>query len=70
MALFFEVTRWHGEPTNREPHECASWDWFTLTDLPSDVIPYAAQALTHYSKGEIYAERSWGQSHGIPTPRA
>jgi hypothetical protein len=39
---------------------CVSWDWFALTDLPAGMIPYAAQALTHYTKGEIYTERGWG----------
>jgi 8-oxo-dGTP diphosphatase len=38
IALFFEVTRWHGEPKNREPDKCASWDWFALTDLPAEMI--------------------------------
>jgi 8-oxo-dGTP diphosphatase len=65
IALFFEVTRWEGEPDNREPDKCARWDWFTLPDLPADMIPYAAQALTHYTKGEVYAERNWDQPHQV-----
>jgi 8-oxo-dGTP diphosphatase len=59
IALFYEVTRWHGEPNNCEPDKCARWGWFTLTDLPTDMIHYAAQALTHYTKGEVYAEHNW-----------
>jgi mutator protein MutT len=59
IALFFEVTRWDGEPVNREPDKCAGWDWFALTDLPTDMIPYAAQALAHHAKGEVYADRGW-----------
>jgi mutator protein MutT len=59
IALFFEVTHWDGEPANREPDKCAGWDWFALTDLPTDMIPYAAQALAHHAKGEIYTERGW-----------
>jgi 8-oxo-dGTP diphosphatase len=34
-------------------------DWFALTDLPNDMVPYAAAALAHYTKSEIYAERGW-----------
>ncbi|MGH8909549.1 MAG: NUDIX hydrolase [Egibacteraceae bacterium] len=59
IALFFQVTRWNGEPTNREPDKCAGWDWFALTDLPIDMIPYAAEAMEHYAKGAVYAERGW-----------
>jgi ADP-ribose pyrophosphatase YjhB (NUDIX family) len=65
LALFFEATRWDGEPDNREPDKCARWDWFTLTDLPADMIPYTAQALTHYTKGEVYAERNWPSPSGL-----
>jgi hypothetical protein len=25
---------------------------------PTDMIPYAAQALTHYTKGDTYTERN------------
>ncbi|WP_307803771.1 NUDIX hydrolase [Micromonospora echinofusca] len=59
MAVFFEVTRWTGEPVNTEPDKCTGWRWFPLTDLPDPLIPYAAQALAHYSKGEPYSERGW-----------
>lgn len=59
IALFFEVTRWDGEPTNQEPDKCVGWEWFALTDLPANMIPYAAQALVNYAKGETYAERGW-----------
>jgi ADP-ribose pyrophosphatase YjhB (NUDIX family) len=61
IALFFEVIDWDGEPTNCEPDKCAGWQWFPLSSLPTDMIPYAAQALTHYAKGEVYAERGWNE---------
>ncbi|MDT4991995.1 MAG: 8-oxo-dGTP diphosphatase [Actinoplanes sp.] len=59
MAVFFEVTRWTGEPTNTEPDKCAGWQWFPITDLPDQMIPYAAQALNGYRKGETYSECGW-----------
>lgn len=59
IALFFEVTRWTGEPTNREPDKCAGWQWFDLTALPDEMIPYAAEALAQYTQGEVYSERGW-----------
>lgn len=58
-AFFFEVTDWAGEPVNTEPHKCAGWKWFPITDLPEKMIPYAQQALAHYSTGEPYSERGW-----------
>jgi 8-oxo-dGTP diphosphatase len=70
IALFFEVTHWHGEPQNREPEKCASWDWFALAGLPADMIPYAAQALAHYTNGEVYAERGWDQPRDSSNPHS
>ena len=58
-AIFFEVTRWKGQPVNTEPDKCAGWEWFPLTALPDPMIPYAAQAITHYVKSEPYSERGW-----------
>lgn len=59
VALFFEATGWQGHPTNREPHKCAGWQWFDLSDLPTEMVDYAAQALGSYLKGVVYAERGW-----------
>lgn len=62
IALFYEATHWENEPTNSEPDKCAGWDWFPRTGLPAAMIQYAAEALTHYAKGDIYAERGWDWS--------
>jgi mutator protein MutT len=58
-AFFFEAIKWTGEVTNTEPDKCAEWRWFSLNAVPDDMIPYAAEALTHYREGTIYAERGW-----------
>lgn len=58
-ALFFEVTRWTGEPVNTEPHKCAEWRWFPLSALPEPMIRYAAQAVTRYAEGQFYSEHGW-----------
>jgi 8-oxo-dGTP diphosphatase len=58
-AFFFEATRWSGEVANREPDKCAGWKWFPLDALPEQMIPYAADALSHYRKGTGYSERGW-----------
>lgn len=61
IALFFEVAQWVGEPINCEPGKCFGLEWFALSDLPTRMIPYAAEALVCYAKGEVYAERGWDQ---------
>lgn len=65
LALFFEATEWQGDITNQEPDKCAGWEWFDADDLPTDrteptdMIPYAAEALEHIAKGQMYSERGW-----------
>lgn len=59
VALFFEATAWEGQPVNREPGKCVGWRWFPLAALPAEMIAYAAEALAHYTKGAVYAERGW-----------
>jgi ADP-ribose pyrophosphatase YjhB (NUDIX family) len=59
MAVFFEVTRWQGEPANTEPDKCAGWQWFPVSALPEPLVGYATQALAGYLKGEHYGERGW-----------
>jgi len=62
IALFFDVIRWTGTPLNTEPDTCASWDWFNLDGLPDPMNGHTAEALTHYRKGELYAEHGWPRS--------
>lgn len=59
LALFFEVTDWDGEVTNQEPTKCARWNWFGLDALPDPMLPYGAEALSHYRSGSGYSERGW-----------
>lgn len=59
IAIFFEVIRWHGEPTNAEPHKCTGWRWFPIAHLPQPMVNYAAEALARYAKSEPYSELGW-----------
>jgi 8-oxo-dGTP diphosphatase len=59
LAIFYQVTRWRGEPINAEPDKCAGWQWFPLGALPEPMIDYAVQAITSYLKGEPYSELGW-----------
>jgi len=44
-GLFYETTKWSGEPTNREPAKCLELAWFTEHELPEQLIPYPAAGL-------------------------
>lgn len=59
VALFFQATTWSGEIVNREPDKCAGWTFVPPEDLPTNVVPYIAEALAHYTAGAAYSERGW-----------
>jgi hypothetical protein len=40
-------------PINREPEKCLQLEWFTVHDLPDDLIPYPAAGLRGYLAGDL-----------------
>jgi 8-oxo-dGTP diphosphatase len=38
ITYFFVTTDAEGEPENREPEKCESWDWYPLDALPGDLF--------------------------------
>lgn len=56
VDIFFECRSWKGSPVNREPEKCAALEYFPLDHLPSNTIPYIAQALKSES---FYSEQGW-----------
>ncbi|MBF6299760.1 NUDIX domain-containing protein [Nocardia amamiensis] len=59
LGLFFETSRWVGEPVNREPDNCYELRWFPLDELPDDIIEYPLEAIRGRARGERYSERGW-----------
>lgn len=55
VDLYFEVTRWQGEPVNKEPEKCSELRWADPAALPDEVIPVVRQALTCIAAGEPYS---------------
>ncbi|MET7664390.1 NUDIX domain-containing protein [Streptomyces sp. NPDC058430] len=48
LGFFFEATEWTGEVVNREPAKCLALQWFTVHELPDDVIEYPEAGLLGY----------------------
>ncbi|NGO71464.1 NUDIX hydrolase [Streptomyces boncukensis] len=48
VGFFFLATEWEGEPSNREPQKCLDLRWFSVHDLPEDIIEYPAAGLRGY----------------------
>ncbi|MGC4950923.1 NUDIX hydrolase [Streptomyces sp. DT224] len=48
IGFFFEATQWSGEPVNREPEKCLRLQWFSVHELPDDIIEYPGAGLLAY----------------------
>ena len=60
IGFFFEATRWSGEPVNREPEKCLGLEWFSVHELPDDIIEYPEKGLLAYLEGDgALTEHGW-----------
>ena len=57
---FFMTTKsYSGEITNCEPHKCDDLSWFSLDELPSNMVDYVKVAIRNYQEGNLYSEFGW-----------
>jgi len=59
IDLFFVASKWDGDIKNMELDKCDDLSWFSLKQLPKNIIPYIRTAINCYLKGEKYCEFGW-----------
>lgn len=59
LLYIAEVTSWKGEPTNMEPEKHSDLSWFDIDQLPENLFPLNAIALTDIKNGIRYGEHGW-----------
>ena len=59
VDIFLRSTVWTGEITNREPEKCGELNWFSLSNMPVNVIPEVKSAIEYSSKNIFYSEAGW-----------
>lgn len=58
-GVFFEAQHWLGDPVNREPEKCSAVRWFSLDDLPANLIAYPAAGINAYINGQAFGTLGW-----------
>lgn len=59
VDIFFDAKEWEGEPTNVEPHKHSELAWFSLEEMPDEIMGYQADVLRAIARGGRYHERGW-----------
>jgi 8-oxo-dGTP diphosphatase len=59
LALVFRINDWIGEIENKEPNKCAELGWFTLDNLPQNIIPRHHHIINMIQQGIMYSESGW-----------
>lgn len=59
ISFFCTASKWVGEIVNAEPHKCDDLSWFSLNDLPENMVPFVRRALQNYKTGRFYDKSDW-----------
>ncbi len=54
--FFLTANKYEGEIINCEPDKCEELKWFSLNNLPENIIPYISFALEKYKNNILYSE--------------
>ena len=56
IDIFLVANKWKGEIKNMEPDKCDDLKWFSMDNLPENIVSYVEHALEQISKNEFYSE--------------
>jgi 8-oxo-dGTP pyrophosphatase MutT (NUDIX family) len=56
IDIFFQTTKWQGEPQNMEPDKCSQLKWFPINQLPANTIPYIKKSIQSILQNQYYLE--------------
>ena len=56
IDFFMTTKKYTGEIKNMEPEKCDDLKYFSLSNLPDNIIPYIKEAILNFQKGKFYSE--------------
>ncbi|HBQ97985.1 MULTISPECIES: NUDIX hydrolase [unclassified Roseofilum] len=59
IDFFIMAKSWKGEPKVMEPDKCDDLSWFSLDNLPNNIIPHIKYAIECTQQGVFYSEYGW-----------
>ncbi len=58
-VFVFRADTWQGIPNNGEPDKCDDMRWFSINQLPAEMIPAHRQAIERVMQGVSYSQHGW-----------
>ena len=59
IDIYLKTDKWKGKIANNEPEKCEELKWFSLDNLPENIIPEVKLALENIRKKVFYGEIGW-----------
>ncbi len=56
VDILFTASKWEGEPKVLEADKCDDLKWFSIDDLPTNIIPSIKHAIEQYKAGLKFSE--------------
>jgi 8-oxo-dGTP pyrophosphatase MutT (NUDIX family) len=56
MSLFFETREWQGQIKIMEPEKCDDLSWYSIDNLPKNMLPLVRNTLRDVSNNIYYSE--------------
>lgn len=59
VAFFLAASRWSGDVVNAEPHRCDELSWYSIHNLPANMVLYVRRGFENYLSGRFYDSFGW-----------
>ena len=59
IDFFFVVNNWEGIPIIGEPEKCDDLSWFSIDNLPDNLLPFIKEAIENYRNKVAFFESGW-----------
>lgn len=59
IDFFFEVNQWQGEPKIMEKDKCDDLSWFSIEQLPQNIVLYVRVGIENYRNKILFSEFGW-----------
>lgn len=59
LDFFFTTEKWQGEPYNAEPEKSDHVGWFSVSNLPKNIVPHVEKVIADHQKNIPYIELNW-----------